>query len=249
MQNQDSSGRQPQEYPASEIYMPVSSQEYPSQVQSYISQYPPVTPAQEITNPQVQGQDIVIYPNRQQAILRTILCGICVLILIPLFAVSFSLLFLVKNTSQGINTAPLMVVIVAIAIVALLVLAFCGWITWSMAQLFLKPAPLLTINREGIAIGKAPMFSGFFIPWNEIEEIYSYTFMYKYLCIRPRNTGQFMKRFGLLERALRYSNMMVGIPPLVAPQVFLEKPVDEILQRLYAGYANELFYYRIRLRR
>ena len=32
------------------------------------------------------------------------------------------------------------------------------------------------------------------------------------------------------------------------PQIFLDKPVEEILQQLYYMYANELNYYRVQLR-
>lgn len=131
----------------------------------------------------------------------------------------------------------------------LAVIALMGRTAWRMAStLIFSRRPLLVINREGIRVGGMSSLSGFFIPWTEIEAISSYTFMYKYLCVHPRNQKEFMKRFNWWERFVRLSNSIAGIPPLIVPQVFLERPVEEILSTLYYTYANELAYYHVQLR-
>lgn len=191
----------------------------------------------------MQGQEIVIYPNRTQAIVRTILCGLILAfgIMILLIAIAF---FSILGTNDQVDY---IVPIIAYLALMLPVLAFAGWTTWSMAQL-LKPTPLLIINHQGITVGKMPMLSGFFIPWHEIEAIHTSTFIYKYLCIRPKDTRQFLKRFNILERFNRLSNTIIGVPPLIVPQVFLARPINETLQQLQFFYAHELDTHRIRLR-
>jgi hypothetical protein len=117
-----------------------------------------------------------------------------------------------------------------------------------MVKNILKPTPLLIINYQGITVGKMVMFSGFFIPWHEIDAIHTSTFIYyKYFCIRPKDTRQFLKRFHILERFNRLSNTILGLSPLVVPQVFLGRPVEETLQQLQFFYAYELNMHRIRL--
>jgi hypothetical protein len=93
------------------------------------------------------------------------------------------------------------------------------------------------------------MLSGFFIPWAEIEALAPSPsrFMYQYFCIIPKNPAQFLSRFGPLERFNRRLNSRVG-SPLYIPQIFLDKPVEEILRTLYHMYVSELSYYRVQLR-
>lgn len=191
----------------------------------------------------MQGQEFVIYPNRTQAIVRTILCGVGLAFEILILAGAIALFFILGTTYHTNYIVPSLVYLAFM----LPLLAFSSWAAWSMAQLFLKPTPLLLINRQGITIGKTPMLSGFFIPWHEIEAIHAATFLSKYLCIRPKDTKQFLKRFTLLERFNRRSNAIIGVPPLVVPQVFLERPVEETLQQLQIVYAYELHTHRIRL--
>ncbi|HEX7735952.1 MAG TPA: hypothetical protein VF458_13895 [Ktedonobacteraceae bacterium] len=64
---------------------------------------------------------------------------------------------------------------------------------------------------------------------------------------RARNENQFLKRFNAFERFIRLSNSIFGIPSLLMPQVYLDRPVEEIMQRLYYEHMNELSYYRVQL--
>ncbi|WP_126629238.1 STM3941 family protein [Dictyobacter alpinus] len=189
------------------------------------------------------GQEIIVYPNRAQAIGRTIISGIALVAALMLLIV-YILFILVIGTTHSINYIfPILLYLVLM----LPLIVFVSWATWNMAQLFLNPTPLLIINRQGITTGKTPTLSGFFIPWHEIEAIHTSTFLYKYLCIRPKDPKQFLQRFSLLERLNRQSNTLFGIPPLIIPQVFLDRSAAEILYQMQFTHARELYEHHIRL--
>ena len=225
-------------YAPSEIYLYDQPQAYAPQ---------PIMPAREITQP-VLAQEIAAYANRRQATWRTILCAFCLLV-----EILFLAFFVVATTQYASPDSDFTLLYISFAIfISLLILAaiaFIGRMVWHWSStLLFNRKPILIINREGITTSALPSLSGFFIGWNEIEAIYVYAFMYKYLCIRPKNTKLFLKRFNALERFIRLSNSMFGIPPLIVPQIYLDKPVEEILQSLYHRYSNELSYHRIQLR-
>lgn len=221
-------------YPPSEIYLPEQSQAFEQLA--------------EITQPHALVREILVYPNRGQAILRTAICAVGLVVLLALGAALLGLALASSLFQTGASALPLVVVLVSVLAVYLACFALVAWLTWRMAQLLFSHKPVLSINREGITVSRMPMLSSFFIPWTEIEAIYAYTFMYKYLCIRPKNAKQFLSRFNVFERFNRLSNSIFGIPPLIVPQVFLNTPVEEIIQRLYYMYANELNYYHVQLR-
>jgi hypothetical protein len=224
----------PQQPPANQPYYP------PSEIYQY-DQLQQFAPAQEVTQPPVQRQDIVIYSNRTQTIMRTIIGMICLIFLVVTFAAFLILGFTTGGSFQASDLAALLMFVAAIALV--------GWLTWRMvSQLLLSRKPVLIIHREGITIGKLPALSDASISWAEIEAIYAYRYIiYKYLCIRPKNTEQFLSRFGKLKQFNMRINSMTGAP-LNVPQVFLDRPVEEILQQLYYMYSSELNYYHVQLR-
>jgi hypothetical protein len=210
-------------------------------------QQPPIHSPLEVYAPPypsaMPDQEIVIYFNRTQAIVRTIISGIALVLGIIIFLGAIAFIYILGATFHIDVIVPMIIYLAFM----LLAIAFSGWTTWRMAQLSLKPTPLLIINRQGITVGKIsiPMFSGFFIPWYEIEAVHAYTFLNKYLCIRPKDTRQFLKRFNALERFNRRSNAIFGIPPLVVPQIFMERSVEETLQQLQFFYAHGLNTHRI----
>ena len=252
MQEPPSQQPSPHWQPApSEIYVPEQSQVSMPQPPVYSPPHQFPRPVQVSIQPPMPVQDIAIYPNRGQAIWRTIMCAIglvvIILVLIPVIFDFISLML--EDTQVGGSFGPgFLIFIFCIFVFLLTVIALYGWMTWRMAStLLFARKPILLLNRESITVGRIPTFSGFFIPWAEVELLYAHTFMYKYLCIRPKDTSQFMKRFNPLERLLRYSNTPFGIPPLIVPQVYLERPVAEILHQAYYMYANELNYYHVRI--
>lgn len=214
-------------------YPPQQQPQAPAEI--YMPEQPPVYTPQ--SQPPVPGQDIAIYPNRRQTIWRTVICGACLVFLVLVLILSFT----TGSSFQASDTGSLIIILAGIALV--------GWLTWRMvSQLLLSRNPILVINREGITIAKMPALSGAFISWGEIETIYVHRYLfYKYLCIRPKNTDQYLARFNGLKQFNMRINSMTGAP-INIPQIYLDQPVEEILQRLYHMYASELSYYHVQLR-
>jgi uncharacterized membrane protein YidH (DUF202 family) len=212
-----------QQYAPSEIYMP-------EQAQTFV----PLQPQP------VLAQQIVIYPNRTLAIFRASICIIAALFIIGIFFVALA----TNGPLQPSDIGPMVVTLIVVLIGAI----FLGWLSWYMGfQQLRSSKPMLVINRDGITVGQAPMLSGFFIAWGDIEAINASRYIYKYFCIVPKNPDQFLARFSSWERFMRRINAMVG-SPLYVPQGFLDKPVEEIIQQVYYVYSNELAYYRVQLR-
>ena len=80
--------QEPPIYAPSEIYTPEQPQVYSSQTQIYTQQYPSA----------IQGQEIVIYPNRTQAIVRTIFCVVLLIFGIMLLTGTVALIFILAAT-------------------------------------------------------------------------------------------------------------------------------------------------------
>lgn len=204
---------------------------------------------QENTQPPIFARCIAFYANRRQATWRTIVVGIAgiIAIIVPVF---FSIIFLsLAEDSPGQQALGAMLsVSIFLFAIFFAEAALCGWMAWRWYSTLLRNRePILVIDHRGITVRRTPMLSGFFIAWNEIESIRVQSFLYKYLCIRARNEKQFLKRFNVFERFNRMSNIILGISPLLVPQIYLDRPVEEIMQRLYYEYTNELSYYRVQL--
>lgn len=214
-------------YPPSEIYVPEQPQAY--------------APNQGSAQSPAQAQEIVIYINRRQAIARATICVIGLLIIVLLIP-AMAILSTLAGDPPGIgDLAPLFIIVIPAS-------AFIGWVSWAMLSMISAHKPALIINREGIVVSPMPMLSGFSISWGEIEALFSKRYMYKYFCIVPRNPDYFLKtHFNGFERINRSINSLIG-SPLYIPMVYLDKPVEEILQQLYHMYAKELSYYRIQIR-
>jgi|SRR5579885_415004 hypothetical protein len=208
------------------------------------------SPVQEITRPPLPLQEIAIPINRGQASWRA---AVCVLGLVILLVLLIPLLSLITSAVNMLDENPLELIILALVVFTLvfwlMALIFVGWINWGMfSGLISSRQPLLVINREGITVRRMPILSAFFIAWNEFGAIYTRRALYKYLCIVPKYPDLYLKRFNAFERFLRRSNALVGIPSLIIPQVYLARPVEEILQQLYHIYSSELSSYHIQLR-
>lgn len=241
------------QYPSQQ---PPQNQSYYPPAENFVYQQPQVyapqpSQAPEIMRPPAQTQEIAIPTNRRQATWRASVCAFCLLLLIGIFILFFSVFSSIMGNIAGEGPAELLspVLIVFFAIFILAAVAYIGWITWGMfSGLVFSQKPLLVINRAGITVGKVPPLSGFSIAWSEIGVISVRSTLYKYLCIEPKNLDLCLRRFNALERFLRRSNSWMGIPALLVPQVYLDRPVEEILQQLYYIYSSELSYYGVQLR-
>src|SRR5260370_40406091 len=101
------------------------------------------------------------------AIMLSSISTVC-LVLLNLWLIGISLFIFILSSSPGAPSLASGTALLGTGLAFYLaIIAFFGWMTWDMAQLFLKPTPLLIINHHGITIGKMPMMlSGFFIPWH-----------------------------------------------------------------------------------
>ncbi|HTK08988.1 MAG TPA: STM3941 family protein [Ktedonobacteraceae bacterium] len=193
---------------------------------------------QQMPRPDARRQNMMIYPNRGQIIGRTAIVAVCLLLLILLMVALFSIMFM--------GEAIIGMVVLCVFFIALI--AFIGWVLWSMVSLLYPTAkPALIITSEGISVQKMLMQSGFFISWAEIDMIAPSSFMYQYFCIFPKNPDQFLARFSSLERFNRRLNAAFVGTPLYFPQVFMEKSVQEIISQIAAQYQLELSYNGVRL--
>jgi hypothetical protein len=228
------SGYQPSTRLPSEAHTP----ELPQQ---YAPQYPSAMPDREI----------VIYSNRRQILIRTIM---------GVFIAFISSLMVIHGVNSLFQDDYIMSWISSLVFL-IPGLILCVYVIGSMVRFFFIRTPLLIINCEGITVGKMPTRSGCFIPWCEIEAIYSDAYVsgyvyghlnlngYKYLCVRPKDTEQFLQRFNAFERFNRRHNAIVSKPAVAVPQVFMERPVDETLQCLVTYYSYELYTCHIQLHR
>jgi hypothetical protein len=190
------------------------------------------------------GQEIVVYAKRTQAIVRVTICVIALLVLILLIPTMLIVGFVTSGAPAPGDIPPLIFAFVII----LAGIAFISWITWRTASDFLfNRQPVLRINHEGITVGKVPMLSGYSISWAEIGAVFSSRYLYKYFCILPKNPDEYLARFKGLDRFNRRMNSVIGAP-LYMPQTYLDRPIEEIINAIYAGYVNELAQNRVQLR-
>jgi hypothetical protein len=136
------------------------------------------------------------------------------------------------------------VLIALFLVVLILVHSFWHIVT---QHIFASDAVLI-INQQGIHIGKLPREpDSVFIPWAEIEAIYSYrSLSVTFLCIRPKILQPYLSRFGCWKQAFRAIKMRTGAP-LNIQQDWMRQPINEILRQIHLKYEQELFEYNISL--
>lgn len=170
-----------------------------------------------------QSEEIAIGYNRLSATIQLIVCAAGLIVLI-----AFLPIMLIANFASGPfepeDTLPLLVTI----FILFAGIAFVSWITWGVVAHRRSRKPVLFINHEGIAIERVFLMRKRFISWTEIASIYQRNMGYKYFCIQKKRAT-----FGAL---------------VMVPQMYLEKPVEEILQRVYHMYSSELSYHNVQLR-
>lgn len=227
-----------------------SSQEPEKRPEHAPSEVYRLEPQQEHTQPPAPAQAIAIYANRRQALGRMILLGILgAFLVLLLFIFSIALFALTRQGSFSNDVSTVFLPLSMFLFVIILAeIIWLGWMLWRWYSTLLRHRePILVIDHRGITVSSMPSVSGFFIAWQEIESIRVQSLLYKYFCIRARDEKRFLKRFNAFERFIRLSNAIFGISPLLVPQVFLDRPVEEVMQRLYYEYAHILGYYRVQL--
>ena len=102
--------------------------------------------------------------------------------------------------------------------------------------------PIVVLNAEGIAVDTTATHIGL-IRWDEIEEVRSYTLVYRYVGIVPKNTHALCQRLGVGRSWVVQVNALciplykllgVFVAPINIPQVYLPITVDELTARIRA---------------
>ena len=203
-----------------------------------------------------QRPDIVIYLNRRQVLLRSVLLSIASLFLIVMMVVFFRPIF----TGEVASSAGDIPLLIAIVVFFLVFIAGFAYLSWRIASLLSPPTkPVLMITSEGIRVGKMPPYGGFFISWDEIALIapsssqsgtlwQSYP-RYKYLFIFPKHPDQFLVQFSSLERFGRRLDAKLVGASLYYPQVYMQSSVGTVLSQIATHYQSELNAHDVQLQR
>lgn len=132
--------------------------------------------------------------------------------------------------------------------------AFFSWFPWFLLAecVFLyvvmarshrkQKKPIVVLNADGIAVDTTATHIGL-IRWDEIEEVRSYTFIYRYVGIVPKNTNALCQRLGAGRAWVvqvnafcipLYKLLGIFVAPINIPQVYLPITVDELTARIRA---------------
>ena len=189
---------------------------------------------------------IVVYANRIRS--ARILAGMTNMLLLYGMAVLLIIYAIAYLTNKG-YTSQALLAFYLILLVSALVLIKQIFVRWFRGRSSLVNAqPLLIIDSHGISIRGSYALDNMFLAWSEIEAIEHYNSRYHYLCICPRDPRLLAERAPFYERLLRLTDLTYKIPFLMLSSVYLDKPVEEILQQLYHIYKKELNYYQVQFR-
>ncbi|HVU68869.1 MAG TPA: hypothetical protein VHD63_17165 [Ktedonobacteraceae bacterium] len=189
---------------------------------------------------------IIVYANRIRS--ARILAGMTNMLLLYGMVVLLVIYAIAYFTNEG-YTGQALLAFDLILLVSVLVLLRQIFVRWCRGRsLLVNAQPLLMIDSHGISIRGSYALDNIFLAWSEIEAIEHYHSRYHYLCICPRDPRLLARRAPLYERLLRLTDLTYKMPCLVLPSVYLDKPVEEILQQLYHIYAKELNYYQVQIR-
>jgi hypothetical protein len=189
---------------------------------------------------------IIVYANRIRSARmladmtnKLLLYGMAVLLII------YAITYLTNEGYTG-QALPAFYLILLVSALFLIRQIFVRWCCGR--SLLVNAQPLLMIDSRGISIRVSYALDNIFLAWSEIEAIEYYNARYHYLCVCPRDPRLLARRVPLYERLLKLTDLTYKMPCLVLPSVYLDKPVEEILQQLYHIYEKELNYYKVQIR-
>lgn len=117
----------------------------------------------------------------------------------------------------------------------------CAFLYLVMARSYKKQKkPILTLSASGIEVDTTGTHLGL-IYWNEIEEIRSYTCIYRFVGIVPKNTTALCQRLGMRRAWLvqlnaacipLYKPFGLFIAPINIPQLHISLSADELLKHI-----------------
>ena len=122
-------------------------------------------------------------------------------------------------------------------------LAECAFLYVVMARAHKKQKkPIVVLSAEGITVDTTATHLGL-IRWDEIEEVRSYTMIYRYVGIVPKNSSALCRRLGTGRSWILqlntfciplYKLLGIFVAPINIPQVYLPITVDELTARIRA---------------
>lgn len=121
----------------------------------------------------------------------------------------------------------------ALIIMVAVVLAFFGGGGVFLAYRLFKPRPALLLTPEGLMETASALGAGL-VPWEDIEEIFAYTFSgQRFLGIRVRDPQALFSRVGPVKRLLMRINKRMVNASINISQVALTMTVDELLELIH----------------
>lgn len=189
-------------------------------------------------NIQAEGDSLIIYPDKRKMIRRLNMRGLCVLLpvavgLFVLFAFLRRLVF--PAFSNPVHPVPPAIVTEFTLLPwGILVFYFAVYVTM-LAVLQRQNRPLITLSPEGLLIHTVGTQIGL-LRWEEIGEVRTYTFLYRYVGIVPRDPVALYRRLGSRSLLLRLNSWCVPlyrlfgqfIAPINIPQEYLPMSADEL---------------------
>ncbi len=198
--------------------------------------------AENLTTPgsniQAEGDSLIIYPDKRKMIRRLNMRSLCILLpvaagIFVLFAFLRRLVFpMLSNATHPVP--PFLVTEFTFLPWGVLVFYFAVYV-FTLAMLQRQNRPLITLSPEGLIIHTVATQIGL-LRWDEIGEVRTYTFIYRYVGIVPRDPAALYRRLGSRSLLLRLNSWCVPlyrlfgqfIAPINIPQEYLPMSADEL---------------------
>ncbi len=185
-----------------------------------------------------EGDSLVIYPDKRKMIRRLNMRGLCILLpvvigIFVLFAFLRRLILpAIPNPAHAVP--PFIVTEFTLLPWCVLVFYFAIYV-FTLAVLMRQNRPLITLSPEGLIIHTVGTQIGL-LHWDEIGEVRTYTLLYRYVGIVPRDPGALYRRLGSRSRLLRLNSWCVPlyrlfgqfVAPINIPQEYLPMSADEL---------------------
>lgn len=190
-------------------------------------------------NIKTEGDSLVIYPDKRKMIRQLNMRGLC--ILLPVAAGMFVLFgflkrLLLSTMPASVHSLPPFIVTEFTFLPWCILVFYFALYVAMLAFLQRQSRPLITLSPEGLTVQGAGAQIGL-LRWDEIGEVRTYTFIYRYVGIVPRDTAALYKRLGRRSLPLRltawciplYRLFGIFIAPIGFSQECLPMSADELV--------------------
>jgi hypothetical protein len=188
-----------------------------------------------------ESDEIVIFSDKQKMFRRIDLRF--VLIVLPMYVAMFALFAYLRRIvpAEAPSFIKSELTFLPWALIAFYVVIY-AIITMSISR---QRFPIVTISHEGLNIHTVATQIGL-LRWDEIAEVRTYTFIYRYVGIVPRDLNGLSRRVGSGAILLRLNSWCIPlyrlfgifIAPINIPQEYLPMTADELADRIRAYRSN-----------